>query len=196
RVFPLKDVYVRRAYSSSSSSPLRWYLKMLESRPILTKGVSSAIIYAAADVTSQAIAAEASDDGWDMVRTMRMSVFGLIILGPSQHFWFNFAGRLFPNRDVVSTLKKLGMGQLMFAPAINTSFFSFNAALQGESRNEIVARLKRDLIPTLRNGILYWPLCDFVTYKAIPVHLQPLLNSSFSYLWTIYLTYMASLKKA
>lgn len=42
----------------------------------------------------------------------------------------------------------------------------------GESGQEIVARLKRDLLPTLKNGVLFWPICDFVTFKFVPVHLQ------------------------
>ncbi|KAI3460166.1 hypothetical protein Pfo_016829 [Paulownia fortunei] len=190
---------LHRSYSSKSSNSnmglLSWYLGMLESRPILTKAISSAIIYGAADITSQLITMEPHDT-WDSIRTLRMAGFGLIILGPAQHLWFNFVARLLPKRDVVTTFKKLAMGQLVYGPMINGGFFSFNAALQGESGNEIAARLKRDLIPTLLNGLLYWPLCDFFTYKIIPVHLQPLMNSSFSYLWTIYLTYMASLKKA
>ncbi|GFP83911.1 pxmp2/4 family protein 4 [Phtheirospermum japonicum] len=190
---------LRRSYSSRSSNSnmgvLSWYLGMLKLRPILTKSISSAIIYGAADITSQLITMEPSDT-WDSIRTLRMAGFGLIILGPAQHLWFNFVGRLLPKRDVLTTFKKLAMGQVVFGPMINGTFFSFNAALQGESGTEIVARLNRDLIPTLRNGLMYWPLCDFLTYKVIPVHLQPLVNSSFSYLWTIYLTYMASLQKA
>lgn len=43
--------------SSSSSSPknglIGWYLRMLESRPILTKSVSSSLIYTFADLSSQ-----------------------------------------------------------------------------------------------------------------------------------------------
>ncbi|KAL9348929.1 hypothetical protein Peur_060295 [Populus x canadensis] len=66
----------------------------------------------------------------------------------------------------------------------------------GERGDEIVARLKRDLLPTPRNGLLYWPACDFATYKFVLVHPQPLVNIICSYAWTIYLTYMASLKKA
>ncbi|KAL3634143.1 hypothetical protein CASFOL_021197 [Castilleja foliolosa] len=174
---------------------LSWYLGMLKSRPIVTKSISSAIIYGAADITSQLITMEPNDT-WDSVRTLRMAGFGLIILGPAQHLWFNFVGKVLPKRDILTTFKKIAMGQLVFGPMINGTFFSFNAALQGESGTEIVARLSRDLIPTLRNGLMYWPLCDFLTYKVIPIHLQPLVNSSFSYLWTIYLTYMASLKKA
>lgn len=79
------------------------------------------------------------------------------------------------------------------------------------------------------SGVMYWPFCDFVTFKFIPVHLQvcditymsvnynnpivfnnkinshvnnflssfqPLVSNSFAYLWTVYLTYMASLEKA
>ncbi|XP_009587200.1 protein SYM1 [Nicotiana tabacum] len=190
---------LRKSYSSASSKTqlgfLRWYLGALESRPIITKSVSSAIIYAAADLTSQMITMSPSDS-LDIIRTLRMAGFGLLILGTAQHHWFNFMGRVLPNRDIVSTLKKLLMGQLAFGPVINSVFFSFNAALQGENGEEIAARLKRDLLPTMMNGLMYWPFCDFLTYKVIPVHLQPLANSAFAYAWSIYLTYVASLKKA
>ncbi|CAI9763050.1 unnamed protein product [Fraxinus pennsylvanica] len=174
---------------------LSWYLGMLDSRPIITKSISSALIYAAADITTQMITMEPYS-AWDTIRTLRMAGYGMIILGPAQHMWFNFVARVLPKRDVITTFKKLLMGQITYGPAITGAFFAFNAALQGESRIEITARLKRDLLPTLLNGLLYWPICDFFTYKVIAVHLQPLMNSSFSYLWTIYLTYMASLKKA
>ncbi|XP_047340873.1 protein SYM1 [Impatiens glandulifera] len=192
------------SFSSSSSSSsnsnmgfLGWYLGMLERKPILTKSISASLIYAAADVTSQMITSEPTGGGsYDLVRTLRMAGFGMICVGPSQHVWFNYVARILPKRDIASTLKKISMGQLLYGPCLNGTFFSFNAALQGENHKEIVARLKRDLLPTLANGLMFWPLCDFLTYKVIPVHLQPLVNSSFAYLWTIYLTYVASLKKA
>ncbi|PSS17291.1 PXMP2/4 family protein [Actinidia chinensis var. chinensis] len=192
------------SYSSSSSSSsssysrmgfLGWYLGMLESRPVVTKVVTSSIIYTAADLTSHMITLPPSGS-FDSMRTLRMAGFGMLIVGPAQHMWFNFVARILPKRDVVSTLKKLIMGQILYGPCLNGVFFSYNAALQGENGSEIVARLKRDLLPTLINGLMFWPVCDFLTYKVIPVHLQPLMNSSFSYIWTIYLTYMASLMKA
>uniref|UniRef100_A0A0D3D436 Uncharacterized protein n=3 Tax=Brassica TaxID=3705 RepID=A0A0D3D436_BRAOL len=74
-------------------------------------------------------------------------------------------------------------------------FFSLNATLQGESGSDIVARLKRDVIPAMFNGVMYWPICDFITFRFFPVHLQPLVSNSFSYLWTIYMTYMANREK-
>ncbi|TKY46124.1 PXMP2/4 family protein 4 [Spatholobus suberectus] len=185
-------------FSSLSSSPSRksglvgWYLRMLESYPLATKSVTSSLIFAAADITSQMITLPFFSASYDLIRTSRMAIYGLLILGPAQHKWFNFLSKILPKRDMPSTLKKIFMGQAVFGPIINTVFFSYNGVLQGESGPEIIARLKRDLLPTILSGALFWPVCDFVTFRFMPVHLQPLLNSSCAYVWTIYLTYMAN----
>ncbi|GMI91098.1 hypothetical protein HRI_002779100 [Hibiscus trionum] len=185
-----------RSFSTSSSSSkvglLGWYLGKLESNPVITKSITTSIIFAAADFTSQMIT---SSSGYDSIRTLRMAGYGLLLLGPSQHHWFNFLSKGLPKRDMLTTFKKMFLGQAVFGPLTTSVFFSYNAALQGESAEEIAARLKRDLLPTLINGAMFWPTCDFVTYKFVPVHLQPLMNSSCAYIWTIYLTYMASLNK-
>ncbi|KAK4405177.1 PXMP2/4 family protein 4 [Sesamum angolense] len=146
---------------SSSSSPklglVGWYLGMIQTRPIATKSITSAFIYTAADLSSQTITAENSER-YDLVRTLRMAGYGLLIIGPSLHYWFNLVSRVFPKRDLLSTFKKMALGQTVYGPTATTVFFSVNATLQGESCSEIVARLKRDLIPTLISGIMYWPL--------------------------------------
>ncbi|KAJ3675581.1 hypothetical protein LUZ60_004623 [Juncus effusus] len=171
-----------------------WYLGMIGARPILTKSITAGVIFTAADVSSQMITA-VPEFSLDFMRTIRMASYGILLSGPSLHLWFNFLSRILPKRDLTTTFKKMFIGQAVYGPIITTVFFSFNAALQGETIVEIIARLKRDLIPTFLNGLVYWPLCDFITFKFIPVHLQPLVSNSFSFLWTIYLTYMASLKK-
>ncbi|XP_031260699.1 protein SYM1-like isoform X1 [Pistacia vera] len=178
---------------SSKAGFVRWYLGMVKSRPVLTKSITCALIYTAADLSSQTLS---SSNPFDLVRTLRMAGYGMIVLGPSLHFWFNFVSKVFPKRDLITTLKKIAMGQLLYGPFMTVVFLSVNAGLQGENGEEIVARLKRDLLPTMINGVMYWPLCDFITFRFIPVHLQPLVSNSFSYLWTIYITYMASLDKA
>ncbi|KAK9097200.1 hypothetical protein Sjap_022697 [Stephania japonica] len=136
--------------SSSSSSPrngfVGWYLGVIKSHPLITKAVTSGVIYTAADCTSQALTLKPSDS-FDLVRTMRMAGYGMLIVGPSLHYWFNFVSRILPYRDTISTVKKILLGQLVYGPAINVTFYS------------------------------------------------PLTNNAFAYLWTIYLTYMASLAK-
>ncbi|KDP44472.1 hypothetical protein JCGZ_16305 [Jatropha curcas] len=197
----LSPSFFTSALSSGSSSSnvtasfVGWYLAMVKSRPILTKSVTSSLIYVAADLSSQTIVKPDSET-YDLVRTLRMAGYGMVILGPSLHFWFNFVSKQFPKRDLITTFKKIILGQTLYGPAMTVLFFSLNARLQGENNQEIVARLNRDLLPTMMNGVMYWPVCDFITFKFIPVHLQPLVSNSFSYLWTVYMTYMASLEKA
>lgn len=168
---------------------------MIEARPVLTKGITAGLIFTVADVSSQMITLTDSDS-FDPIRTLRMAGYGMLLSGPSLHLWFNFVSKILPKRDIVTTLKKMLMGQTVYGPLMTSIFFSFNASLQGETGGEILARLKRDLVPTTISGLMYWPICDFITFKFIPVRLQPLISNSFSYFWTIYITYMASLEKA
>lgn len=79
----------------------------------------------------QTIAKEFSDS-YDLLRILRMGGYGMLILGPTLHFWFNFMSKLFPNRDLLSTLKKMAMGQGVYGPTMTVIFFSLNAFLQGK----------------------------------------------------------------
>ncbi|KAF6159743.1 hypothetical protein GIB67_030001 [Kingdonia uniflora] len=195
----------RRSYCSSTSTSVLtskkngfvgWYMGLIESRPILTKSITSGLIYTAADSTSQMVTPTSSEFSYDWIRTLRMAGYGMIVMGPALHCWFNFVSKILPKTDILNTMKKILLGQTVFGPIMTTLFFSANAGVQGENAAQIVARLKRDLLPTFKNGLLYWPMCDFITFKFIPVRLQPLISNSFAYLWTIYITYMASLEKA
>lgn len=83
------------------------------------------------DVFTQSIP-QASSESYDLVRTARMAGYGLLILGPTLHYWFNLMSRLFPKRDLITTFKKMAMGQTVYGPTMNVIFFSLNAALQGK----------------------------------------------------------------
>lgn len=60
-----------------------------------------------------------------------MAGIGMIIVGPSMHFWFNSVSKVLPKRDIATTLIKIVMGQTLFGPAMTAGFFSVNAGLQG-----------------------------------------------------------------
>ncbi|KAJ6802010.1 putative PXMP2/4 family protein 4 [Iris pallida] len=199
--FPSSSSSSSSASFSSSSSPstingfVGWYLGMIDTRPILTKSLTAGSIFATADISSQMITLNPSSS-LDYLRTLRMAGYGVMISGPSLHLWFNFMSRILPKRDILTTFKKMFLGQAVFGPIMTVVFFSSNAALQGETGAEIFARLERDFLPTTKSCLIYWPMCDFITFKFVPVHLQPLVSNSFSYLWTIYITYKAGLQKA
>ncbi|CAI5948104.1 unnamed protein product [Closterium sp. NIES-64] len=133
---------------------------------------------------------------WDAFRTARMAGAGLLLSGPTLHLWFTRLAKFIPGTDVPRVLLKIAMGQLLYSPVFNSVFFSINAALQGENKEQIIARLRRDLIPTLISGACYWPVCDFITFRYVPVRLQVLTSNTAAFFWTIYVTYKASLAPA
>jgi len=62
-----------------------------------------------------------------------MGGYGLFVLGPTLHYWFNFMSRLFPKQDLITTFKKMAMGQTIYGPIMTVIFFSLNASLQGKA---------------------------------------------------------------
>lgn len=59
---------------------------------------------------------------YDLKRTSRNAIYGLLILGPSQHLWFNFLSKILPKRRMPAILMKTFMSYL---------FFSYSGALKG-----------------------------------------------------------------
>lgn len=85
---------------------------------------------------------KASSESYDLVRTLRMAGYGMIILGPSLHYWFNFVSKTLPKRDLITTLKKIVLGQIVYGPAMNVVFFSVNAAAQGIIASTLISILE------------------------------------------------------
>lgn len=72
-----------------------------------------------------------SSEPYDLIRTLRMAGYGGLILGPTLHYWFNFMSKILPGRDLLTTVKKMALGQSVYGPIMTVVFFSTNAALQG-----------------------------------------------------------------
>lgn len=75
-----------------------------------------------------------------------MAGYGLLVLGPSLHYWFNFMSKVFPKRDLITTFKKILMGQTLYGPTMTLVFFSLNARLQGEDKILLVSDFKTWLL--------------------------------------------------
>ena len=86
---------VASSCSSASGSPLSWYLKLLDTNPLLTKGVTSFLIVGGVDILTQTIL-EDGKDGFDFKRLGIMSLLGGALVGPALHFWYNALFRMIP----------------------------------------------------------------------------------------------------
>ncbi|GBG79252.1 hypothetical protein CBR_g29303 [Chara braunii] len=182
----------RRREPDLSQRVIEFYLRCLQQRPIVTKSVTAGAMAFLSDITAQVLTSPRPGFVIDAARLARMTSFGFFFSGPVLHGWFKLMSHAFPNRDMLSIASKMALGQVVFGPIVVSIFFAVNGALQGDTLNQVINRLHRDLLPTLCAGLFFWPICDAIMFRFIPVHLQPLFNNSASYIWNIYISCVAN----
>jgi hypothetical protein len=92
------------------ASPLVKYNEILERKPLLTKAITSGIMYGAGDIIAQYVENMPSDakkaeednstarkdfvDVYDYKRTVIFLTFGTVIGGPAFHYWYNYLNKV------------------------------------------------------------------------------------------------------
>ena len=131
---------------------VRSYSDALVSSPILTKSLTSGVIFTASDLSAQAISPP--DGGQDWKRTIASGLVGLLYFGPAAHYWFQTVFELFPATTIKSTLQKAALGQAIFGPVITCVFFAASLlSMQGlPGLRQLPAKIRQDLLPTQLAG--------------------------------------------
>jgi len=135
----------RRGFSSSSSGGgglLAWYVKKLETHPILTKSLTSGVIAGAGDLICQTLTdkpamelelksrKESGDadekeqvaltDWWNWARTLNFAILGTVMVGPALHYWYGGLAARFPLKEGASSVKavltRVSLDQFVFTP--------------------------------------------------------------------------------
>merc|ERR1719382_2347931 len=110
------------------------YSAALDTQPLLTKSLTACVLLSGAGCTAQAIEREA-DAGIDLARVLRFAVFGLVLQGPWNHFFYLLLdGAIPPTPDpfTLTTLGKVGIDQFIQAPIFTIIILYFFAVAEGK----------------------------------------------------------------
>jgi len=124
----------------------------------------------------------------DFFRTAKFAFLGTVLTVPALHYWYGFLTRIISGVQFSSTMKRLFLDQIFFAPFFLTSFFSSALLLDGNAES-IPTKLQNDLIGTLKANYIVWVPCQFINFMMVPPHLQVLFANSVGFFWNIYLSY-------
>jgi len=98
---------------------------------LCTLGIDPPFFLAPAAVTSffvlgcgDALSQVAIDRRWDLPRTLRFATIGLLITGPSLHFWYGYLARVLPGTSTRTVLARVAADQLVFSPVFLSVFLS------------------------------------------------------------------------
>lgn len=170
------------------------YLGVLKESPITTKCVTSGFLSFGADVVCQVQFGDKAltdkDMELDLWRVLKFTSIGAFFVGPTLHFWYGFLARNFVGTSLFSTIQRLAMDQLVFAPMFIPAFFSIILILDGKPEM-IIDKLKADWASTMITNYSVWVPAMFLNFKFVPPTLQVLFSNAVGFGWNIYLSYMS-----
>lgn len=181
---------------------LAWsrYQSQLRTRPLATKALTSAAVAALSDALAQWISSSAPKHNkqprYDLARTLKFALLGLVWSGPSAHYWQSFLQRAVPppplgaspERAAATLLKKVALDQFTYGPVCNLVFMAYTTLfVAGAGVSELGRRVRRDFAAVQRNGWRVWPLASAINLRFVPLEYRVLFANLVALVWTTYL---------
>ena len=183
----------RKVKTSKRTGPLVWYSRKLDTHPILTKSLSSAIIGGSGDILSQYIVARNANRSldWDYVRTSRFAFMGIVLIGPVIHVWYGAVMRWFPGNSFSSIVRRVAVDQLLFSPLFLPTFLSGLWLLEGKSPDQVISGLQHTVPTAIVANWALWVPAQAINFRFIPGKYQVLFSNFVGFIWNAYLSYTA-----
>lgn len=168
----------------------REYNRLLDEQPILVKSLTSLFGFMIGDICAQTIIG----NEYNVYRTMRLTLFGILMDGPIGHCWYSLLDKnVFPEdpKAAKSIVAKTALDQLIWAPFFSCVFFSFVRTLEGHPELAF-STIQSELVPTLVANYALWPLAHLINFRFVPSQQRILYINAVQILWTSYLSNLAA----
>jgi protein Mpv17 len=127
--------------------------------PIGTKAASSMLAFALGDLLAQCLFSFGTN--FNVMRFLRMIVFGGVVHAPSGHMFYRFLERKIPGIDKDALRKKVAIDQLLWSPLFAVITFTFMGLISGYPTKSIVALLSEK---TWNNSVLEYCICSWLVW--------------------------------
>ncbi|XP_059304503.1 protein sym-1-like [Lycium ferocissimum] len=173
---------------SSNWSLLAWYLSLLEKYPVWTKAVTSALLTLCGDLICQLWIDQVASV--DVKRTFLFTFLGLVLVGPTLHFWYLYLSKLVTTPGLSGTLMRLVIDQFLFAPIFVGVFLSSLVTLEGRS-SQVIPKLQQEWFSSVLANWQLWIPFQFINFRFVPQQFQVLAANFIALVWNVILSYKA-----
>lgn len=104
---------------------------MLDTHPILTKGLSSGLIAGGGDFLCQTCietstafrgtrdtsSGSSISSTYDLMRTLRFTILGTFVVAPFVHVWYASLNKFVPGNGLMAVSKRVALDQFVFSPS-------------------------------------------------------------------------------
>ena len=196
-----KQVATEAAATTKSTSLLGWYSNKLDTHPVLTKSITSAIIAAAGDAGCQKVSSQKGEP-FDLKRCARFFILGGALVGPAVHWWYGTIVSLLPGQTPARVILRVCADQFLFSPVCLSAFLSSLWTLEStqivgdETKHEpFQQKLKSELPGVLQANWGFWFPVLSLNFGFVPLKFQVLFSNVASLAWNGYLSSMAAQMK-
>lgn len=181
---------LRRSMSESVTPQggfVGWYNAALQANPLRTTALTTCFIISCGDILSQFVI---EGGPYDPIRTARMGIIGLFMVGPTLHVWYRFLYARFPGTATKAVLTRLTLDQFVFAPPFCAAFFAVLFTLSGHPES-YPDHMRNNYVDALIVNWGLWIPAQFINFRFIPAVHAVLFSNSIALVWNSYLSWNA-----
>jgi dihydroorotate dehydrogenase len=97
---------------------------------------------------------------------------------------FNYSSRL------LSLGTKVVVNQICFTPIFNSYFFGMQAALAGDTLEQVWERIRRTVPVSFKNSMKLWPVVTAFSFTFIPMEYRSIFAGVIAVGWQTYLSFL------
>ncbi|XP_042418792.1 protein sym-1-like [Zingiber officinale] len=174
--------------SGNDWSFLSWYLTALDKHPVITKAITSALLTLVGDLICQLLIDQVLKLDWK--RTIVFTFLGLVLVGPTLHFWYLYLSKLVTLSGASGAFSRLLLDQFIFSPIFIGVFLSSVVALEGRP-SQIKLKLQQEWFSAVIANWQLWLPFQFLNFRFVPQNFQVLAANFVALAWNVILSFKA-----
>ncbi|KAM5550574.1 protein sym-1 [Rosa sericea] len=172
----------------SNWSFLSWYLDLLAKYPVSIKALTSAFLTLIGDVICQLVIDQVPC--LDVKRTFLFTLLGLVLVGPTLHFWYLYLSKLVTLPGASGAFMSLLLDQFLFSPIFIGVFLSALMTLEGRP-SQMVPKLQQEWFSAVLANWQLWIPFQFLNFRFVPQQFQVLAANVIALVWNVILSFKA-----
>ncbi|XP_065851711.1 protein sym-1 [Euphorbia lathyris] len=167
---------------------LSWYLNLLAKYPVMTKALTSALLTCVGDLICQLVIDQVPS--LDLKRTFIFTFLGLVLVGPTLHFWYLSLSKMVTLPGTSGAFLRLLLDQFIFSPIFIGFFLSTLVTLEGKPE-QVVPKLQQEWFSAVLANWQLWIPFQFLNFRFVPQQFQVLAANAIALIWNVILSFKA-----
>lgn len=201
-----------REWRTSTERNMQAYLYLLDKNPLVTRALTAGLLFFLADLIAQHLNADNKYSGtststgasstdcvdsqdefegerspsWVWTRSLRYAGYGLVIVGPFLHWWYELTYRYAPNNSFRWALAKAVFESVTLQPLGIALYMVYDSVVRRRSFTQLRQAAKSKFLLFWSANVIYWGPANFANYYISTQQMRVAFSNSCYILWHIY----------